>query len=132
MKLPDISKEWRFANIGIACLLFIALLFPFTIVLSGNTPNTTWYSPTCFVRQHTGMPCQTCGLTRSIVAFYRGEWDNSLRYHKSGMLIIVVGLIELFLRPLPLLVQHSWFPWVDMLQFILVGVFVKLDILFLH
>jgi hypothetical protein len=34
---------------------------------------------TCLFRRATGIPCPTCGSTRSVLALLRGEWGNSLQ-----------------------------------------------------
>lgn len=36
-------------------------------------------------------PSPTCGLTRSLLAFWRGDWQQSFAYHAFGIPLIVVS-----------------------------------------
>jgi uncharacterized protein DUF2752 len=38
----------------------------------------------CLFHRFTGLPCLTCGLTRSVCLFARGEWSASLSMHPAG------------------------------------------------
>src|SRR5262249_38248063 len=40
----------------------------------------------CVLHRLTGLPCPTCGLTRSVCLFARGEWGASLAMHPAGWL----------------------------------------------
>lgn len=44
----------------------------------------------CPLHRMTGIPCLTCGLTRSVCLFARGDWSASLRMHPAGWLAFVV------------------------------------------
>ena len=41
----------------------------------------------CALKILTGIPCPTCGLTRSLCHALRGEWAASLGYHPAGVLL---------------------------------------------
>jgi len=52
----------------------------------------------CLFHRLTGVPCLTCGLTRSVCLFARGEWRASLAMHPSGWLafaMLAVGCVWL-------------------------------------
>ena len=38
----------------------------------------------CVLHRLTGLPCPTCGLSRSVCLFARGEWGASLVMHPAG------------------------------------------------
>jgi hypothetical protein len=38
----------------------------------------------CLLHRLTGLPCLTCGLTRSVCFFVQGEWAASLALHPAG------------------------------------------------
>ena len=40
----------------------------------------------CPLHMLTGLPCLTCGLTRSVCLFSRWDWDASLQMHPAGWL----------------------------------------------
>jgi hypothetical protein len=40
----------------------------------------------CLLHRLTGLPCLTCGITRSVCLFARGEWRASLSMHPAGWL----------------------------------------------
>lgn len=46
----------------------------------------------CAFRRLTGLPCMTCGLTRSLCHVLRGDWARSLDYHPAGPLLMVALL----------------------------------------
>jgi uncharacterized protein DUF2752 len=46
----------------------------------------------CLIHRLTGLPCLTCGLTRSVCLFARGEWGASLSMHPAGGLVFGVLL----------------------------------------
>jgi hypothetical protein len=43
----------------------------------------------CLFKHLTGLPCQTCGLTRAVCFAVRGEWAQSVAYHPAGPLVAV-------------------------------------------
>ncbi|MFO8013718.1 MAG: DUF2752 domain-containing protein [Phycisphaerae bacterium] len=50
----------------------------------------------CMLRRVTGMPCPTCGVTRSLRALGQGEVSAAVRFHPLGplyaaMLLVVMG-----------------------------------------
>ena len=50
-------------------------------------PNRPLPFDVCAVKVLTGIPCPTCGLTRSLCHARRGEWAASLGYHPAGVLL---------------------------------------------
>jgi hypothetical protein len=79
-------------------ILFVPLLLSHTH-LSG---------PPCPFRLSVGLPCPGCGLTRSLMALWHGDWLTSFRYHPLGLPLFVVCvllLIALLLRRTPRLTE---------------------------
>jgi hypothetical protein len=51
--------------------------------------NDSW----CFVKNVYGVPCPGCGLTRSFLSLFQGEWRLALFYHPLFFLVIPVGVV---------------------------------------
>ena len=45
----------------------------------------------CPIRHLTGIPCPTCGMTRSFMAIARGDWNQAFAHHLFGP-VLFVGL----------------------------------------
>jgi Protein of unknown function (DUF2752) len=43
----------------------------------------------CALKVLTGIPCPTCGLTRSLCHALRGDWSASIGYHPAGILLAI-------------------------------------------
>jgi uncharacterized protein DUF2752 len=68
-----------------------ALLAPL-VVARAVSPEAVAHGPiVCWLRALTGVPCPTCGLTRSFVAFAHGGWLEAFRAHPAGP-ILFLGL----------------------------------------
>lgn len=123
--MPDITAQYKFVNGVLLFMILLALLTPFTInipnITDKNLFSTTWSPPSCFVKKLTGKPCPACGLTRSIVALYNGDFNLSLKYHQAGYIFVCLLLLEFFLRLIPILCSHKMVPWIDLCQIIFVS-----------
>lgn len=45
----------------------------------------------CFFRQHTGIPCPTCGMSRSVVATLHGDLSTAVRANPAGPLWVAAA-----------------------------------------
>jgi hypothetical protein len=50
----------------------------------------------CWFRDHFGIPCPTCGMTRSVLLSLQGQFTEAARLNPAGPLL-VVGLVALSL-----------------------------------
>ncbi len=50
-----------------------------------------WISIPCWFNKVTGLPCLTCGITRSLSLCAHGEWYAAFRMHLLGPLIFLLG-----------------------------------------
>ena len=124
----DISKEYRLSNAVL--IVFISLLVVLFFVthnlrLSSALPFLKSITPQCFVKEHTGLTCKTCGLGRSIEALSHGDFAGSRRYHPYGYLFFLFFCLQVCLRSIPLFVTASWVPWVDMGQIVFGSLAIK-------
>jgi hypothetical protein len=49
----------------------------------------------CAFRRITGLPCASCGLTRSLVLFLHGRIAESIALHPFGPVVLLLGLAQL-------------------------------------
>lgn len=57
--------------------------------------NGTPIPPTCVLRTVIGVPCLTCGMTRSFVASAHGAWAAAARHHPLGPALFLLTLLQL-------------------------------------
>lgn len=50
----------------------------------------------CSILAMTGIPCPTCGMTRSFVAIVNGNLSQSIRYHAFGWILFASFLLIIF------------------------------------
>jgi hypothetical protein len=71
-------------------LLFLAL---FVIGLSVAMPflqdKGLWLTVPCWFKRVTGLPCLTCGMTRSFSLAAHGQWYEAFRMHLLGPVLFV-------------------------------------------
>lgn len=83
--------NWSKLKAPVATLFGVGALGVYSVgfgQLTGKSP--------CFITNATGMPCPGCGLTRSVLAFFRGDLPLALHYNAWGLLTLVVfGLLWL-------------------------------------
>lgn len=52
----------------------------------------------CQWKLQTGFPCPTCGLTRSMLALRVGDFEQSVRIHPGGIVLLTILLFQIPLR----------------------------------
>ncbi len=62
-------------------------------------------SPVCPVRRLTGIPCPSCGLTRSFVAIGNGDLGTAFAFHPLGP-ALYLGLIAVVLRAVIAIIRN--------------------------
>src|ERR1039457_3837479 len=123
MHLHDISKEYAIANRILLAIMIIFLELPFAIIFIERLNH----SPlplnilNCFVKAQTGELCPTCGMNRSILALYKGHFQESVVQCAYGYFFILLLIMQLFLRIVPRLSDKLWIPFMDIAQMILCG-----------
>ncbi len=51
---------------------------------------------TCIIKNVTGIPCPSCGSTRSVIAFLKGEFIESLYWNPIGLILISLLIVVPF------------------------------------
>lgn len=60
----------------------------------------------CPLRHWTGIPCPTCGMTRSFLAIARGDFTEAVTQHLFGPILFAGFLVAVFHVALELLTRH--------------------------
>lgn len=89
------SIEIKSANIILGALFLFILFLPFALQLSENPYS---YTPQCVHMKYQGNPCQTCGITREILGFYKGDLDLHLFAQTKGLYFLLFLFVQLLLR----------------------------------
>lgn len=61
----------------------------------------------CPIRHFTGVPCPTCGMTRSFMAVAAGDWNRAFTQHLFGPFLFVSCAIALLHIAIELKVGHK-------------------------
>ena len=90
----------------------VALAFAAKLMLLWQLP---W--PQCLLRKFTGVPCLTCGCTRSLAAWTRLDFAAALRFNPLFFLLCLVLLAWLAAQIAQRLTGRSWMPaWIERTQ----------------
>ena len=55
-----------------------------------------WFGTPCLIREHLGVICPTCGMSRAWLAAFRLDFLSAFRYHPMFWSIPVLALVYLF------------------------------------
>lgn len=83
------SRNKLYATLFIACLAGYIWL-SFSLTNSGIESNSI---EVCIVKHVTGIPCPSCGSTRSVISLIRGDFQEAFTTNPLGY---IIGLIMLF------------------------------------
>lgn len=128
-QLPDISKEYQYVNYSLLFLIVLFLLYPLGVSLPDLPHGFLPFNlPTLnsALQNYPDLPCSSCGLTRSIVALYHGKLIASLGYNPVGIIIFFLSFLELGFRIIVMTVKSRWIAWLDLSQFFLCGLGVRI------
>ena len=99
-KLTRIERNnRRFYLLG----LLIVLLFPFLLKMNPGLINS------CEFKSTFGLPCPTCGITRSFAAIVSGDLSQAFTYNFMGPLLVLVLITYVFQNIFELIIDHRIF-----------------------
>lgn len=87
------NRNKLYSLLAITCVLGIAWL---TVQYSNHRTLDETNESVCLIKQTTGIPCPSCGSTRSMVELLDGNFMSSLQWNPFGWLILPVMLISPF------------------------------------
>ncbi|NJM68681.1 MAG: DUF2752 domain-containing protein [Acaryochloris sp. RU_4_1] len=62
----------------------------------------------CPMLHLTGIPCPTCGMTRSFVAIAQGNWSQAVTFHLFGPVLFALFAIVVVHTAIELRTNHQW------------------------
>ncbi len=86
-------------------LILPAAPFVASLVLSQG-----WFFPQCLLRKFTGIPCPTCGSTRSLAAWAHLDLEQALLFNPLFFLVCVALMIWFTARGVELLLHRTFLP----------------------
>ena len=84
---------------ALICILVLISSFLFSIEkdesISISGIGVNFHYDFCLFKQLTGIPCPSCGLTRSFIAISHFEFAKALQYNLAGLLIYIIVLLQI-------------------------------------
>lgn len=81
------------------------MIFLFPLFVGVNNENVENKATLCPFLRFFHVPCFGCGLTKSIIYFYKGDLAESLRFHGLGVgfalfsfILIIVQLYDIYFK----------------------------------
>jgi hypothetical protein len=87
----------------------ITLMVPFFLMFFNVNNHLETDQSLCPFKMITGFPCPGCGITKSLVYFYEGDFYKSVSYHILGPLVIVFCLIAIVVLTTELITKKEYF-----------------------
>ena len=84
-------------------------MIPFFLMLTNDNDHLKSDQSLCPFKALTGMPCPSCGITKSMVYFYEGNLTKSVTYHIFGIPVIVFSLFIIVLFSVELKTKKDYF-----------------------
>jgi hypothetical protein len=87
----------------------ITLMVPFFLMFFNENNHLETDQSLCPFKMITGFPCPGCGITKSLVYFYEGDFYKSISYHILGPFVIVFSLIAIVVLTTELITKKEYF-----------------------
>jgi hypothetical protein len=75
-------------NLFFASSIFFLIIFPLLLIAFNDVNKLSGEQSFCPFKLLSGFPCPGCGITKSLVFLYLGEWRQSIRFHFFGPLLV--------------------------------------------
>lgn len=97
VNIIPLKRDQRIIRFFISLVMLFSLLF-FSLLDPLQFPLTT-----CGFKQLFGIPCPSCGLSRSAYAFAHFEWINAFKHHLMGPILFIMVIIFVMVLAMELL-----------------------------
>jgi Na+/H+ antiporter NhaC len=88
---------------------FLSLIIPFFFMLNNQDNHLERSQSLCPFKMLTGFPCPGCGITKSLVYFYQGDFEKSIYYHILGPFVIIFCVLIILLLTVELITKKEYF-----------------------
>ncbi len=93
---------------GIAGALLV-LAIPYFIMLQHDNGHIETAQSLCPFKMITGFPCPGCGITKSLIFLYEGNFPKSIYYHLLGPFTFLFCIIAIIVLTVELLTKKEYF-----------------------
>jgi hypothetical protein len=87
----------------------VTLMVPFILIVLHQNEHLETQQSLCPSKMLTGFPCPGCGITKSLVFFYEGNFQKSLYYHILGPFVIGFCIATIIVLTAEILTQKEYF-----------------------
>jgi hypothetical protein len=84
-------------------------MIPFFLMLNDKDDQLKNDQSLCPIKMVTGFPCPSCGITKSIVYFYKDNVSESIAYHILGPATVVFCFLIIVLLSVELITKKEYF-----------------------
>src|SRR5688572_17565890 len=85
------SRSRLYPMVMLACLLGSTYLW---IQKSNILPDLSRESDTCLIKSISGVPCPSCGTTRTVFELLDGHLISSLQWNPMGIIVLLIMIIS--------------------------------------
>lgn len=77
----------------LSLIVFCVLSYSWIIVNFMNYNTSSFSLSICTLKNLSGVPCASCGVTRSVLYFFKGDFFHAMYYNPIGIIVAVLLLI---------------------------------------
>ncbi|MBP4141042.1 DUF2752 domain-containing protein [Flavobacterium sp. I-SCBP12n] len=86
----------------------LVLVIPFLLMLFNADNHLETDQSLCPFKMATGFPCPGCGITKSLVYLYQGDFYKSISYHVLGPFVIAFCLLSVAVLSLEIITKREY------------------------
>ncbi len=94
--------------LGIAGAL-LTLVIPYFIMLQNDNRHIETEQSLCPFKLLTGFPCPGCGITKSLIFLYEGDFLKSIYYHLFGPFTVLFCFATIIILTVELVTKKEYF-----------------------
>jgi hypothetical protein len=88
---------------------FLTLAIPYIIMLLNDNNQIETAQSLCPFKMLTGFPCPGCGITKSLIFLYEGDFLKSIFYHLFGPIVFLFCIAAIVVLILELITKREYF-----------------------